>query len=1084
MNLKSARRGSQTNGPDMRHARPSIFFSSIGPQSLIGNAASAVMRRSGSSMLDITPRTEPIVVHRCTQKIHTHCVAGRLHCCVAISFLLLYLLCSLPAIGADSGSAMTAYDDALEGGWANWSYSAGEDLSNSTPVQSGTHSIRLDMKAWGGLYFHHAPLNAANYSQVSFAVHGGTQGGQPLALEALDSQGKSLGIVRLASPVAGQWRAYAVNLADLHAAGAVITGLVIRNYSAANAPTFYVDNVALTMQPPSVAQVLYDDALQSGWVDWSWAATHSLDNTTPSHSGAHSIAVNLGAWGALYFHHSTFQSTGYYQISFWAHGGSHGGQQLQIVVYDANSHPLGTVALPALAAGKWNQYAVALSSLNAANRPISGILLQNRGPQPTQQFYVDDIRLEPARGLGARDFILYDHALRNAWQDWSWNQHHDLANAGPVEDSNASIAVTVNDRDQGLTWHHDMLSTAPFAALSMLLNGGTAAGHILTVQGVLSDGTEMPAVSLPPLVYGAWFRAEVPLSKLGLEEVPNLQTIVLRDTSAGPSSATFYLDNWALLERSAPERVSIQIDPRITLKSVDTRLAGINEMAWDRELSTPAVTRLLRDANVGSLRFPGGSTADLYDWSTGKLNGKSSPWAAHSATFAAQAAQLGVPAVITVNYGDGTSQQAAAWVAWANGAPSSNQEIGVDSRRIDWHTVGYWASLRAAPVRNVDDGRNFLRAAHPAPYGWRYWEVGNEMFGSWENDQHGVPGSGLVGRAHDPLTYGVHAAEFMRAMKAVDPTVEIGVVIVNGGSDRQRMDPDDFCIAVCDSSESVPSSAGGRHYGWNAVVLHALSQHEARPDFLAFHFYAQGPGHESDTTLLAAADFWPLWNRELHRQIAAYWSGKDPAAIQLAATEINSVTGNPGKQTVSLVNGLFYADCMGRLLQTDFTMAQWWAMRSDPNTAGNNSGTLYGARNYGSYGVVSDGGKIGSETLSNNEPYPVYHILRQLVPWRAAGAKLVRSSTSDPTLAAYATLQSDGRLTVLVLNKSPTAAITGDVSLSGFIAGTRELTVSTYGRKNEADGSGPTTSSYRLPGSSFSYVFEPYSSTLLTVPRS
>lgn|GEM_PF-2694589 len=43
--------------------------------------------------------------------------------------------------------------------------------------------------------------------------------------------------------------------------------------------------------------------------------------------------------------------------------------------------------------------------------------------------------------------------------------------------------------------------------------------------------------------------------------------------------------------------------------------------------------------------------------------------------------------------------------------------IGVDQAGVDWHTIGYWASKRVAN-------------RHPEPYSVKYWEVGNEAWGS------------------------------------------------------------------------------------------------------------------------------------------------------------------------------------------------------------------------------------------------------------------------------------------------------------------------------------------------------------------
>ena len=51
-------------------------------------------------------------------------------------------------------------------------------------------------------------------------------------------------------------------------------------------------------------QIIYDDTLAAGWVDWSWASVN-LAATTPVHAGTKSIGVTYtGGWQGLYLHHA------------------------------------------------------------------------------------------------------------------------------------------------------------------------------------------------------------------------------------------------------------------------------------------------------------------------------------------------------------------------------------------------------------------------------------------------------------------------------------------------------------------------------------------------------------------------------------------------------------------------------------------------------------------------------------------------------------------------------------------------------------------------------------------------------------
>lgn len=53
-------------------------------------------------------------------------------------------------------------------------------------------------------------------------------------------------------------------------------------------------------------------------------------------------------------------------------------------------------------------------------------------------------------------------------------------------------------------------------------------------------------------------------------------------------------------------------------------------------------------------------------------------------------------------------------------------------------------------------------------YGFKYWEIGNENYGTWENDTN-TP-------SHDAFEYATRAVQFIKAMRAADPSIKIGVV--------------------------------------------------------------------------------------------------------------------------------------------------------------------------------------------------------------------------------------------------------------------------------------------------------------------
>ena len=145
----------------------------------------------------------------------------------------------------------------------------------------------------------------------------------------------------------------------------------------------------------AATQSIYADALAAGWENYSWA-TVNLQAAAPVHTGSKSIAVTYGAWQGLYLHHPGISTAGFTKLSFFIHGGSAGGQQLNLFATRA-SDPDGShgplVAVPAPAANGWSQVQIALASLGAANTTIVALTWQDAtgGAQPT--LYVDDIAL-------------------------------------------------------------------------------------------------------------------------------------------------------------------------------------------------------------------------------------------------------------------------------------------------------------------------------------------------------------------------------------------------------------------------------------------------------------------------------------------------------------------------------------------------------------------------------------------------------------------------------------------------------------------------------------------------------------------
>ena len=462
----------------------------------------------------------------------------------------------------------------------------------------------------------------------------------------------------------------------------------------------------------------------------------------------------------------------------------------------------------------------------------------------------------------------------------------------------------------------------------------------------------------------------------------------------------------ALSVSAANDPVTVEVDTAKTIQVVDPRVFGLNTAAWDGHLDEPRTKHLVAAAGVQALRYPGGSWADTFDFTKRVF-----PEMPVTSQFADLCAFSHAQGYIIANYGSGTPQMAAAWVAYCNASPQSRIIIGRDETGRDWKTAGYWASLRAAAPLAADDGLNLLRASHPALFGIRMWEIGNECYGSWESDSHLLK--------HDGVMYAQFFAHTTALIKRVDPQCKTGLVVTAGEDDWGSQ------------QETVTNPVTGKqHKGWTAVALSTLRGLGVTPDFAVYHCYPEQPGQENDFFLLHSSTHWATDASALRTMLTQYLGQSQGSRVELDCTENNCTTFNPGKQATSLVDGLFYADSLGSLMQTEFRALIWWDLHNgiDPNR--NNSDALYGWRKYGDYGILSSESKALGVT--ENTPYPAYFAFKLGALFARGGDKIVDARSYNPDLAAYACRKQSGQLSLLLINKTPSSSMTAQIHLTGF----------------------------------------------------
>ena len=315
---------------------------------------------------------------------------------------------------------------------------------------------------------------------------------------------------------------------------------------------------------------------------------------------------------------------------------------------------------------------------------------------------------------------IYTDSLINGWQDYSYCTRN-LANTSPVHSGGDSISAIITSAYGGIQLYHTPMTNSAFGAVSFWLNGGTAGGQRLQMYGNLGSGptAQSPRYSLASPPANAWQQYTVPLSALGVANTTNFSGFAIQDAN-GSAEPVFYVDDIQLVSTSGPALTHLTVNAGQTVRQADARWFGMNAAQWDNAFDNPVTLTQLAAIGARSLRFPGGSDSDDYHWLYNRQDANNWTWATSMANFIHIVTNATVSTMITVNYGTGSTNEAAAWVAYCNAATTNLTALGADSAGTNWSTAGHWASLRAATPLGTDDGKNFLRIGRSAPLGFKY----------------------------------------------------------------------------------------------------------------------------------------------------------------------------------------------------------------------------------------------------------------------------------------------------------------------------------------------------------------------------
>lgn len=506
----------------------------------------------------------------------------------------------------------------------------------------------------------------------------------------------------------------------------------------------------------------------------------------------------------------------------------------------------------------------------------------------------------------------------------------------------------------------------------------------------------------------------------------------------------------------AATTASITINAAMSVTAMPVNLFGQNINVYE---STADGTDTDFDAAVKAtgaplMRFPGGGYGDMVDWQT--MTSCSNSW---------------LP--ITKEKG----------ISFANACNTQLQCI------VNY--AGYWCGAyqgHAAAVTKAADWVRYMNITNGGAHRVDYWEVGNETFGSGEQ---GFTSDDVAGGT----TYGTNFIDFYNAMKAVDPTIKVGM--------QCQFDHGNF-------SRGALAAVKGK------VV----------PDFFIAHAYpiwmeSRTTGESWDTTLYASnpvidgrimdnVNLAVSCTAQMNSLVSTYFGSSYVGKIPYWMTEFRSVTNYKYDE---FVDTMFCAQFLLELGRLGWGGANIWDIKNG-----------YTMSTGEDFGLLRSGANSGySDDLPKNGPRPTYYIYPYLsqvfgknmvscsypsyVSITAAGSypqDYILNTTTGNKVRAWASKDTSGNLTIFIANNDWNNTATVTLNISNFTAGTagqswtfqgagttyaggttplvQRLHISINGTTDPAISSLPGTGTSVTTGSSFSVTMPLASMMLIKVP--
>ena len=305
----------------------------------------------------------------------------------------------------------------------------------------------------------------------------------------------------------------------------------------------------------------------------------------------------------------------------------------------------------------------------------------------------------------------------------------------------------------------------------------------------------------------------------------------------------------------------------------------------------------LKDMGVQVVRFPGGNASNDYFWDAGDIND----------------CPEGTPTIIYKSDFKKTTPPKLGTQGYYRTRPQDYYELLLRTKATGSICVNYSFSLYSETedeIKRVNDAAEYAAAwvyevNIKNQLGIKFWEIGNENWGKWQAG-YNVKNRGII----DPKKYGEHCRVFIEKMKAVDPSIKIGVV-----------------------GFQKPKTNNPIQKKWNELVIPEIIDFA---DFYILHdYYAKYGATLSPTEMLAAIDTTYSHIKVVNQAIEKF-TDKKAKHLPIALTEFNTrsnatISKNDGATNVSHSAGIFFAHSIGEIIRQGYGMAMVWDIENGYN---------------------------------------------------------------------------------------------------------------------------------------------------------